>query len=295
MNQKSSFVAVVGEPNAGKSTLVNLIVGEKVSIVSNKIQTTRRQVRGITSSDNLQIVFIDTPGFCKTNTPLERAIVSNFRSSYKDADILLLIIDATSKYYASSLNFIEKIKTRENQILAVAINKVDIAKKENILKIAQTLSTYDNIKEIFMISALKNDGVDSIKEFFKNAASEGPWLYDANQTTDLNMKLRLAEITREMIFMKLEKELPYNIYVESELFRNAEKKARIYQSIIVMKDSQKGIVIGKDAAMIKNIKNAAIEDMKNLLKKKIELKLFVKVKEKWTEKKAHLQNAGIVD
>ncbi|MDR0744644.1 MAG: GTPase Era [Holosporales bacterium] len=295
MNKKCSFVAIVGEPNVGKSTLVNLLVGEKISIVSNKIQTTRRQIRGITTIENTQIVFIDTPGFCKTRTPLERAIVSNFRHSYKDADLLLIIIDATSRNYSSSINFIEKIKNHQNQIKAVVINKVDIAKKENIIKLAKILSAYNDIREIFMISALKNDGIDALRKFLEDTAPLSNWFYEEDQTTDITITLRLAEITREKLFERLTKELPYNLYVETEIFKNAEKKARIYQSIVVMKDSQKGIIIGKNADMLKNIKTKAIEDMKALLKKKIELHLFVKVKEKWVDKKVHLQNAGIVD
>ena len=294
-NNKCSFVAVVGEPNAGKSTLVNEIIGEKISIVSPKAQTTRRQVRGIIELGDSQIVFIDTPGFCKANSPLEKAIVANFRHAYKDSDLILLVIDATSKYHTGSLNFVEKLK--ETKIpFAVAINKVDIAKKENILKLAGELSKYDFIKKIFMISALKNDGIEDLKKFLEETAPIGPWLYGTeHNSTDVDMKFRLSEITREKIFMRLEKELPYSIYVETEVFKEAEKKARIYQSIVVMKDSQKGIVLGHKGLMIKAIKDAAIDEMKTLLNKKVELKLFVKVKEKWTEKRTHLQNAGIID
>ena len=294
MQSKSAFVAVVGEPNAGKSTLVNSIVGEKVSIVSQKIQTTRRQIKGIVEIDESQIVFIDTPGFCKPNTPLEKVIASNFKNSYKDSDLILLVIDATSKNLASSFEFVKKISSTKIPF-SVVINKVDVAKKESILKIATELSLYDFIKQIFMISALNQDGIQDIKSFLKNSAPEGPWFYEQNTPTDLPVKFRLSEITREKIFNHLNKELPYSIYVETESFHESEKKAKIYQSIVVMKESQKGIVLGKSGSMIKTIKDEAIADMKILLNKKIELKLFVKVKEKWTEKKAHLQNAGIID
>lgn len=294
MNSRCSFVAVVGEPNAGKSTLVNTIVGEKISIVSSKIQTTRRQVKGIVEIDGAQIVFIDTPGFCKANSPLEKALIANFKHSYKDVDVVLLVIDATSRNHNNSLTFIEKFRDSD-QLCAVAINKTDIAKKEQIIELAAALAKHEFIQEIFMISALKDDGIQPIKEFLKNTAPEGPWHYGEDQVTDIGLNLRLAEITREKIFRMLEKELPYSIYVETEVFRDAEKKARISQAIVVLKDSQKGIVLGKGGDMIKAIKDAAIEDMKRLLGKKIELKLFVKVKEKWPEKKAHLQNAGILD
>lgn len=293
-NKKCAFVAVVGEPNAGKSTLVNSIVGEKVSIVSPKMQTTRRQIRGITELENTQIVFTDTPGFCKPNSPLEKVISSNFKNSYKDSDLILMVIDASSKSTMSSLNFIEKLKLTKIPFVVV-INKVDIAKRENILKLADEISKYDFIRRVFMISALNSDGIEDIKVFLKDSAPQSPWLFEKDKPTDAPLKFRLSEITREKIFNHLDKELPYSIYVETEVFRESEKKAKIYQSIVVMKDSQKGIVLGKSGNMIKSIKDESIKDMRELLDKKIELKLFVKVKEKWTEKKAHLQNAGIID
>ena len=292
-NSKCAFVVVIGAPNAGKSTLVNAIVGEKVSIVSPKIQTTRRQIRGITEVGNTQLIFVDTPGFCNPNTPLEKVIVSNFKNSYRDCDIVLLVIDANSKFVTPSIKLLERLV--DGSVIAVVINKVDIAKKESILKIASQLSKYDFVKEVFMISALKKDGVEDIKKFLVNASPNNPWFFKANTATDLPMTLRLAEITREKLFYHLDKELPYSVYVETEVFHEAEKKARIYQSIVVMKTSQKGIVLGKCGNMIKMVKHDAIEDMRRMLDKKIELKIFVKVKEKWTEKAIHLRNAGIID
>lgn len=294
MEKKCSFVAVVGAPNSGKSTLVNLLVGEKISIVSSKIQTTRRQIRGIVQIDEAQIVFLDTPGFCKSRTPLEHAISTNFKRSYKDADVILLVIDATARYIQSSLNFLWKLQKQAGRTVAVVINKTDIAKKETLLQIASQVSKY-GVREVFMVSALKNDGIEPIRKFLKETAPEGEWLYDENQKTDQGMQSRLAEITREKLFMNLTRELPYSIYVETESFQNAEKKARIQQAIVAIKSSQKPIIIGKDSSRIKVVKDLAVKDMGNLLKKKIELKLFVKVKEKWTTKKSHLQNAGILD
>lgn len=295
------FVAVVGEPNFGKSTLINAIVGEKVSIVSPKCQTTRRQVRGIVQfSDEAdgcdrQIVFIDTPGFFSAKTALEKALVSNFKYAYRDADIILILIDGTSRHLANTFAFIEKIKDRKNQKVVVAINKVDKARKESLLEIADKLSAYDFIEQIFMVSALTSDGIPDVVDYLKSNILEGPWMYQDSQKTDMNMAFRLSEITREKVYQTLDKELPYNIYIETESFKEAEKKARIYQAIVVMKDSQKGIVLGHKGERIKHIKDMAIADMKLLLNKKVELKLFVKVKENWTEKKAHLQNAGIID
>jgi GTP-binding protein Era len=163
------------------------------------------------------------------------------------------------------------------------------------MRTAGMLTECTFLRKVFMVSALTDDGIEDLKLFLEQDAQIGHWMYAADQVTDLPMSIRLAEITREKIFGKLEKELPYSIYVETELFKESEKKARIYQSIVVMKDSQKGIVLGHNGSMIKSIKDESIADMKSLLGKKIELKLFVKVRAKWTTSKEHLQNAGIID
>lgn len=294
-NKKSIFVSIVGEPNAGKSTLLNSIINKKVSIVSPKVQTTRRQLKGIVEIDDTQVVFTDTPGFFDNpNTSLEKAIITNFKNSYKDSDLIILVIDPTSKNIEQSINLIEKLKTSKIP-LAVVLNKVDISKKADLLKTAEVLSHYDFITQIFMISALTGDGMEDLKQFILDQAYESPWFYPENAFSDASLNFLLSEITREKIFNNLNKELPYSIYVETESVVQTEKKAKIFQSIVVIKDSQKGIVLGKGGAMIKKIKDEAVKDMHTLLNKKSELKLFVKVKEKWTEKKAHLQNAGIIN
>ncbi|MDR1365233.1 MAG: GTPase Era, partial [Holosporales bacterium] len=264
-----------------------------VSIVSPKIQTTRRVIRGIAVIGEAQVIFLDTPGFCSPSSPLEKALLANFRKSYKDADLVLLVIDATVRSHRKSVRFIEHAETA-NAPVVVVINKIDAVKKESLLKIADIISQYKHIQNVFMISALTNDGTDSLKGFLEMSAIDGPWLYEDTQITDSTMSFRLAEITREKIFTKLKKELPYSTYVETELFHESEKKATVYQSIVIMKDSQKGIALGHGGSMIRSIKNDAIADMIALLNKKVTLKLFVKVREKWTEKKEHLHNAGII-
>ncbi|MBR1480135.1 MAG: GTPase Era [Alphaproteobacteria bacterium] len=294
MESRCAFVAVVGEPNAGKSTLVNVIVGTKVSIVSPKVQTTRRQVRGIVELGEVQLVFVDTPGFCRPNSALERAISKNIKGAYKDADMILLLIDASSKGVRRSLDFLEKMKLTKIPF-CVAINKVDIAKREDILKVAQALSAYDFIKRVFMVSARTGDGLGELQEFLCHSAPIGAWLFEPSRPTDASMAFQLAEITREKLFNHLQKELPYSVYVETEQMKETEKKASISQVIVVMKDSQKGIILGRAGGMIKTIKEEAVRGMRGLLGKKVDLTLFVKVKEKWTEKMVHLQNAGIVD
>ncbi|MDR1234280.1 MAG: GTPase Era [Holosporales bacterium] len=296
-NTRCLFVSIIGEPNAGKSTLLNAIVGEKVSIISHKAQTTRRKIRGIANFGNSQIVFTDTPGFCidsRVRSSLDEIVSSNFWNSFRDSDLILLLIDATSKSLRSTFSFLEKMK-KGTDSLVVAINKVDIARKENLLKIANSLIEFDFIKKVFMISAKTNDGIEDLIAFLIENTVEEPWFFGENQTTDADVKFMLSEITREKLFLVLEQELPYSIYVETEALTETEKKARIHQSIVVLKDSQKAIVLGHSGGMIKSIKDAAITDMKKLLNKKVELKLFVKVREKWTEKKGYLQDAGIID
>jgi GTP-binding protein Era len=287
------FVTVVGAANAGKSTLINTIIGEKVSIVSHRVQTTRRAIRGIATIGVAQVVFLDTPGFCTAASPLEKVLLTNLRKSCRDPEMILLVIDATSKNHNQSMKFVERTQKAKVPFVVV-INKVDVAKREDVLKIASMLSSHDGIMKVFMVSALLDDGICDLKNFLEEAAQEGVWMYEDAQTTDSPLSFRLAEITREKIFLRLKEELPYSIYVETELFHESEKKATIYQSIVVMKDSQKGIVLGRNGTMIKSIKGEAIADMVPLLGKKVFLKLFVKVREKWTEKMEHLQNAGIV-
>jgi GTP-binding protein Era len=296
MNDKKTrcgFVAVVGEPNSGKSTLINRIVGTKVSIVSHRVQTTRCRTRAVSQHDDChtQIVFVDTPGFFDPKTDLEKALITNFKHAYKDSDVILVMIDACSKNISTTLSFLEKLKHRK---VAAVINKVDIADKSKILKTASELSKFTFLERIFMISANNGDGVSDIVEYLKDNMPDGPYMFDPNSKTDMSIQFRLSEITREKLYQVLLAELPYNIYVETELFKETEKKAKIYQSIVVAKDSQKGIVLGSGGDRIKAIKDMAISDIKDLLDKKIELKLFVKVKENWTKKRTHLQNAGII-
>ena len=326
---KCGFVALVGLPNAGKSTLINLLVNEKISIVSFKAQTTRNEVRGIVEYDDSQIIYVDTPGICTTNNStrinnninntradnicvnntctnstrvnnaLEKILFKNFKRSIRNADVIIIVIDGSDKCALNKLKLNEKFLKNEflkDKPVAIAINKIDlVSPKEKLLKIADELRKLEYVKEIFMISALNNQGIEPLKQFAKDSVLEGPWLYtEEHDITDTGIKTRLSEITREKIFENLEQELPYSIYVITDALRITDKKFKIIQTIITMKDSQKGIIIGRNGNMIKHIKLSAINEMKQIFHKNIDLKLFVRVKEKWTSSKDYLTDAGLI-
>lgn len=293
--KKCGFVSIIGKPNAGKSTLLNLLVGEKISIVSPKVQTTRREVRGIIEYNNSQIIFVDTPGICRPNTPLEKTLLSNFKKSYKDSDITLLLIDCLNKNIESDLKFLQNKKQIQKNFV-VAINKIDLLKdKSKLLPIIDKLKDYKFIEQIFLISSVTGDGIEPMKIYLSEKVPEGPWLYfEDHNTTDLDLKTRISEITREKIYNNLNKELPYNIYVTTDKLHVTDKKFKILQTIVVMKDSQKGIVLGHKGSMIKQIKKEVVNDIRRIFNKTVELNITVKVKEKWTERKEQLINAGII-
>ena len=293
--RKCGFISIIGQPNAGKSTLLNLLVGEKISIVSPKVQTTRREVRGIIEYNSSQIIFVDTPGICRPNTPLEKMLLSNFKKSCKGADITLLLIDCLNKNIDSDLKFLKDKKQMQHNFI-VAINKIDLLKdKKQLLLIIDKLKEYEFIDQIFLISSVTGEGVEPMKSYLSEHVPEGPFLYfDNHESTDLDLKIRLSEITREKIYNNLDQELPYNIYVTTDKLHITNSKFKILQTIVVIKDSQKGIVLGHKGSMIQKIKREVVSDIRSIFNKTVELNITVKVKEKWTEKKEQLINAGII-
>ncbi len=295
MTSKCGFVSIIGNTNSGKSTLLNCIIGEKISIVSSKIQTTRQEVRGIVEYNNSQIIFVDTPGFCSSKTALERALLSNFRRAYKNSDVVLMVIDCTKKNWERDIDFLAH-ERKLKKPFAIALNKVDLLKnKQNLLSIADKLNQYDFINEIFMISSLVGTGIEPLKRYLAENVPESPWLYFENhEKTDQEISVRLAEITRETMFEHLNQEIPYSIYVKTDKVTVTDKKIKLMQSIIVMKDTQKAIVLGHKGIMIKSIRLESIKKMREIFNKNIELKLFVIVRDKWSEKKEHLINAGLI-
>jgi GTP-binding protein Era len=285
MTKHCGTVAIIGEPNVGKSTLVNQMVGGKVSIVSPKVQTTRVNVRGICMQGETQIVLVDTPGIFEAKKPFEQSLVKNAWGGIKEADAILLLIDARVGIREGALDIIKKMSAYRGQV-SLAINKIDKIKKEKLLELATALDKENIFEKIFMISAQKGDGVDDVKKYLAAKMPEGEWLYADDNISDIPMNKLAAEITREKIFYKLSQELPYSIAVEPEEWKEDKDFVRISQCILVQKENQKMIVIGKGGAMLKQIGASARRDLEKMLEKKVHLSLFVKVEEDWQRRGA---------
>lgn len=291
---KCGHVALIGAPNAGKSTLLNQMIGAKVSIVSPKIQTTRAMVTGIYSEENTQLIFIDTPGIFKPDRKrrLERSIVKTAMAGLERAEIIALLVDSRKGICPNTemiLEFLEKT----DQPVVVILNKIDVADKNNLLELATLLQKRVDPVHIFMISALKNDGVADIIQFLMDRCQEGEWIYDEDQISTAPIRLLATEITREKIFLNLDQELPYSITVEAESWQEEEDSVTIHQVVYVLKETQKGIVLGKKGAMIKQIGQQARREIAAILEKKVHLYLHVKVKPEWIDSKSFYDDQGI--
>ena len=280
---RCGFVAIVGEPNAGKSTLINHLVGGKVSIVTPKVQTTRFNIRGVCVQDQSQLVFVDTPGIFDAGKSFEKAMVQAAWAGIGDADAVLLLIDAKQKLRDSTLQLLESIKKQCKKPVFLALNKVDTVDKETLFELAKKCDALGTFGRIFMISALKGDGTDDIAKHLASVMPTGPWLYPEDQMSDISMRLLAAEVTREKIFLKLDQELPYAIFVETEAWEETETSVKISQVITVQRDGQKKIVLGDKGAMIKAIGIASRKDLEHQIGKKVHLALFVKVRAGWKD------------
>lgn len=278
---RCGFVALLGAPNAGKSTLTNNFVGSKVSIVSPKAQTTRTTVKGIGIWGNTQIIFLDTPGIFKPKRRLDRAMVASAWGGVGDADITALVVDAKRGFDDETRAIIAKLE--ENKIPAVLVlNKSDLVKPEALLQLCAALNDAYAFAETFMVSALNGKGVDDFYDYLAAHLPESPWYYPEEQMSDLPLKLLAAEIVREKLFLYLRQEVPYALTVEPELWeRRADNSVRAEMTIYVERDSQKQIVLGRGGAMIKKIGQAARRELEELLEDRIHLFLFVKVRENW--------------
>lgn len=278
---RCGFVALLGAPNAGKSTITNNFVGSKVSIVSPKAQTTRTTVKGIGIWGNSQIIFLDTPGIFKPKRRLDRAMVASAWGGVSDADMTVLVVDAKRGFDDETKAIIQKLS--ENHIDAVLVlNKIDLVNEEKLLKLCAELNEAYPFKETFMISAMDGKGTDDFYQYLADNLPESPWFYPEEQMSDLPLKLLAAEIVREKLFLYLRQELPYALTVEPELWeRREDNSVRAEMTIYVERDSQKQIVLGRGGAMIKKIGQSARRELEDLLEDRIHLFLFVKVRENW--------------
>jgi len=280
---KCGFIAVVGAPNAGKSTLINGLVGSKVTIVSPKVQTTRNRILGVTFEDKTQIILVDTPGiFSSPKRRLEKAMVRSAWDSLIDADGIMVIVDVSQKTFEETEAILTRLESYKKKTVIV-LNKIDLVPKEKLLGLAQTFSR-PFIDQIFMISALKGDGIQDIKTYWVEKLPTGPWLFPEDQLSDLPLRLLAAEITREEIFHRLHEELPYSIWVETESWEEfKDGSVKIGQSIYVQRESQRAIVLGQGGRQIKAIGGGARLQLIEIFERPVHLFLHVKVKPKWIE------------
>lgn len=280
---RCGFVAIVGEPNAGKSTLLNQLVGGKISIVTPKVQTTRFNIRGVCMHNQAQIIFVDTPGIFDATKKFEKAMVQAAWSGIGDADAVLVLVDACQGLRDTTRALLTSIGKQNAKPVSLALNKVDRVEKESLFALAQSCSELANFDRVFMISALKGNGVPDILKHLSAHLPSGPFLYPEDELSDIPMRLLAAEITREKIFLKLEKELPYSVFVETETWEEGDTSIKIAQAITVQRENQKKIVIGDKGQMIKQIGMIARKDIERQTQKRVHLSLFVKVRANWKE------------
>ncbi|MEQ9488122.1 MAG: GTPase Era [Alphaproteobacteria bacterium] len=281
--QKCGFAAVIGAPNAGKSTLINHLVGAKVSIVTHKVQTTRTRVLGIAVADETQVVFVDTPGIFMPKKRLDRAMVGAAWQGAKDADLVLLLVDAQAGVTKDVAAIVDKLHDDKRQAVLV-LNKVDGMKRDKLLGLTAALNEKHEFTDTFMISALNGSGTDDLMAFIVCRMPEGPWLFLDDQLSDMPQRLLAAEITREKLFLNVHQELPYALTVETDTWKNTKDGGvRIEQTIYVQRESQRSILLGKGGSKIKTIGSAARHELSGILECPVHLFLFVKVRDGWQD------------
>jgi GTP-binding protein Era len=297
---KCGFVAVIGAPNAGKSTLVNALVGSKVAIVTPKVQTTRVPLRGVAICANSEVVLVDTPGIFKPRRRLDRAMVKAAWTGAQDADAILVVVDAPAE--AASPDGIAARDTRailgelarSKRRAALVLNKVDAMNRQSLLPLAEKLGRENTFERVFMLSALTGDGVSDLKQWCADRMPEGPWLYPADQSADIPSRLLAAEITREKLYLRLHDELPYAATVETESWtERKDGSVRIDQTIYVEREGQKAIVLGKSGRAIKTIGEVARRELEEAFGRRVHLFLFVKVRENWAEERERYRAMGL--
>lgn len=290
---RCGFVALLGAPNAGKSTLTNQLVGTKVSIVSHKVQTTRAIVRGIALEGPSQVILVDTPGIFSPKRRLERAMVNTAWTSASDADVVALLVDA-NRGIDENVESILKPLAEVKRPRALILNKIDMIRRDTLLELAQKLTERLSFERVFMVSALKGDGVDDVRTWFAEKVPFGPWLYPEDQISDAPMRMLAAEITREKLFLRLHDELPYRSTVETDSWKELrDKSVRIEQTIFVERESQRKIVLGKAGATIKAISSESRAEISEIIEAPVHLFLFVKVRENWADDPERYREMGL--
>ena len=280
--RRCGFVAVVGAPNAGKSTLVNRLVGAKVSIVTHKVQTTRTRIRGIAVEGESQMVFVDTPGIFNAKRRLERAMVQAAWAGIEDADIVLVVHDASKKRVSDEARMVITGIPEASREVILVLNKIDLVKRERLLELTAELSQAREFAEVFMISASSGDGVADLSEFLARRMPPSPWHFPEDQISDITLRLMASEITREKLFLNLHQELPYSLTVESESWQEFDDgSVRIEQSVFVAREQHKAMCLGKGGKTIRAVRQAAQVDLEQVLGQPVHLFIFVKVRENW--------------
>lgn len=293
---KCGFVAIFGAPNAGKSTLVNKITGEKVSIVTPRAQTTRNRIRGIKIYDNSQIILVDTPGIFKLTSKLDnnlnRSILKTAKNALEGIDCIVFLFDVAKKFNDDHAEVINFISTSQLPKILV-LNKIDLIDREKLLEIALNLNKLASFDQTFMISAEKGDGIVDLLKFLSKKMPDGAFLYPKDEITDFPARLVAAETTREKLFILLRQELPYNIMVETESYKETYNSIIIHQSIFTTSEQHKGIIIGAKGAMLKKIGTQSRQELSKILGKKVQLFLHIKVRNDWMQNKQNYISSGI--
>ncbi|MFQ5765776.1 MAG: GTPase Era [Rhodospirillales bacterium] len=290
---RAGFVAIVGAPNVGKSTLLNRLVGAKVSIVSPKVQTTRTRVLGIRIRERAQVIFIDTPGIFQPRRRLDRAMVHAAWGGTADADDVMLLVDAATGIDDDTNAIIERLQEADRKVILV-INKIDLVKKPPLLHLALALDGAGIFTDTFMVSAENGDGVDDLMTILARRVPKGPWLYPEDQISDMPGRLTAAETTREQLYLQLHQELPYSAAVETEKWEEKDDgSVRIDQVIYVERPSQKAIVLGKGGSRVKALGEAARKELEDIFERRVHLFLFVKVRGNWGEDPERYRDLGL--
>jgi GTPase len=290
---RGGFCAIIGAPNAGKSTLVNQLTGSKVSIVSHKVQTTRARIRAIAIEGTAQIVLVDTPGIFKPRRTLDRAMVDNAWGGAGDADAVVFLVDGRPGLTDEAKAIIAQLQNTKTRAILV-INKIDVMSRERLLEVAAEFNAAYAFEKTFMVSALNGSGTKDLLKHLGSKMPESPWLYPADQVADVQLRFMAAEMTREVIYERLHEELPYSSTVETETWEERKDgSVKIGQIIFVERDSQKAIVLGKGGQTVKLLGQMARKEMEAQFDRKVHLFLFVKVRENWAEDKERLRNMGL--